>query len=154
MNIFQLFPFYFCGWYEFYSRFGSSQTSRTILLAHVRGTCRLDFFHVAVTCATTKRPETRLHVQPIRDTHLKGLAWILLDHFQCYKGTISNIRILANYFCKCCEAYPVANTDAPEMVKVFTENWISYDSVSLELHIDQTTEGTSNQFCSQRFENC
>ncbi len=57
-----------------------------------------------------------------------------------------HILVVVDYFSKWCEAYPVPTIDAPEIIKVFVENWISYYSVPLELHTDQGRNFKSNLF--------
>ncbi len=57
-----------------------------------------------------------------------------------------HIFVVADYFSKWCEAYPVPTIDAPEIAKVFRENWISHYGAPLELHTDQGRNLESNLF--------
>ncbi len=41
------------------------------------------------------------------------------------------------YFSKCYETYPVSIIDAPQIVQILVEKWISHCGVLLEVHTDQ-----------------
>ncbi len=54
--------------------------------------------------------------------------------------------VVANYFSKWCETYPVPTIDATDITKVYVDNWILHYDVTLELYSDQGRNFKLNLF--------
>ncbi len=78
------------------------------------------------------------------------IAMDLAGPFPILRRGNRHILVVADYFSKWCEAYPVPTIYTPEITNVFVENLISYYGVLLELHIDQGRNFESNPFSELR----
>ncbi len=102
-----------------------------------------------VTCAATKVPETQLHSKLLKQNVGQPFGRIATDlagPFPILQRSSWYTLVALDYFSKWCEAYPVLTLDAPEIAKVFVENWISHYGVPLELQTIQGRNSESNIF--------
>ncbi len=68
---------------------------------------------------------------------VKGIAMDLAGPFPMSRRGSGYILVMADYFRKWCEIYPVPTIDTPEIANVFVENSTSHYGVLLELHTNQ-----------------
>ncbi len=141
-----------CFWRTPWCYQSSCQTWRMILLANLQRWCQRLDSPMCNLCCNQRATDTQLHGKLYKYNvghSFERIAMDLAGPFPMSRKGNWHILVVANYFSKWCEAYPMPTIDVQEIAKVFVENWISHYGVPLEPHIDQ-----GRNFKSKCFQKC
>jgi len=115
-----------------------------------------DWCQICDTCAKKRGPQKKVRApmgQYNVGSPMERLALDVLGPLPLTEDGNKYILIVADYFTKWVEAYPLPNQEAPTVAEVLVKEYVCHFGVPLLLHSD-IKEETLSQLCSKECANC